>query len=85
LFYIIAGNDDLFSKANSIYDFEENTIKTECLEGGVDFCSSSRKLVKLGYNLFNGYDASVVVVFEGWDEDNTKLAIEAIKIRFNIK
>ncbi len=84
LFHIIAGNDDLYSKVESIYDFEGNFIKDECLDGDVDFCSSSRKLLKLGYNLYNGYDASVIEVFSGFDDNNARLAIEAIKIRFDI-
>lgn len=84
LFFILAGNEDLYSKVNSIYDFEENIIKNECLDGGVDLSSGSRNLVKLGYNLFNGFEASVTEVFEGLDEENKRLAIEAIKIRFKI-
>jgi len=86
LFHIIAGSDDLYSKVESIYDFEGNYIKDECLEGDgdVDFCSSSRKLLKLGYNLYNGYEASVIEVFSGLDGNNARLAVEAIKIRFDI-
>lgn len=87
LFHIIAGNDDLYSNVNNIYDFEENVILTECLEGDgeVYLSSSSRKLVKLAYHLYNGYDASVLEVFSGLDDNNARLAIEAIKIRFDIK
>lgn len=84
LFHILAGNDDLFAKVNYIYNFAENIIKVDCLDGEVDFSSSSIKLIKLGYNLFNGYEVSVVDVFGGLDEDNSKLALDAIKIRFNI-
>ena len=84
LFYILSGNLDLYKKIDSIYDFEDNSIKSECLENGeVDLCSSSRKLIKLAYNLYNGYGADVLETFAVLDEDNFDLAIKAIKIRFN--
>lgn len=85
LFHIIAGNDELYSNVDSLYDFNENVIRTECLEGDVYLSSSSRKLVKLAYHLYNGYEASVVEVFSGLGDEDAKLAIEAIKIRFDIK
>lgn len=84
LFHILAGNEELYSKIDYIYDFEENIIKVAVLDGNVDFTSSARNLLKLGFNLYNGYEASVAEVFNGLDEDNARLAIEAIKIRFDI-
>lgn len=84
MFYILSGNDDLYSKVNHIYDFEEKIIKTECLEGEVDFSTSSRRLVKLAYNLYNQHPADVSDIFYALDEDNAALAIEAIKLRFGI-
>ncbi|NLK24911.1 MAG: hypothetical protein GX309_13300 [Clostridiales bacterium] len=84
LFYILAGNDDLYSKVEYIYDFKERIITPECLENGkVDFCSSSRKLIKLAYNLFNGYPADVLDTFYILDNNNFDLALNALKIRFN--
>ena len=84
LFYILAGNTDLFMKVNYIYDFKERAITPECLDSDeVDFCSSSRKLVALAYNLFNGFPADVIDTFYVLDEDNFNLALNAIKIRFN--
>lgn len=86
LFHIIAGSDELYKNVNRLYDFEENVIKTDCLEGGgeVYLSSSSRKLVKLAYHLYNGYEAYVLEVFSGLGDEDAKLAIEAIKIRFDI-
>lgn len=56
LFYIISGNKDLYSKKNVIYDFYENAILSDCIiSGEVDFCSSSKALIRLAYNLYNGY------------------------------
>lgn len=87
LFHIIAGNDELYNNINSLYDFEENVILTDCLEGDSDvyLTSSSRKLVKLGYHLYNGYEASVLEVFSGLGDEDARLGIEAIKIRFDIE
>lgn len=83
LFYILAGNTDLYSKVDYIYNFKERGITPECLESNkVDFCSSSRKLIKLAYNLFNGYPADVLDTFYILGEDNFNLALNAIKIRF---
>jgi hypothetical protein len=57
MFYILAGNSDLYSKVNQIYDFDEHLIKLECLtDRRVDLCSSARALVKLGFNLYNSYE-----------------------------
>ena len=36
--------------------FQNHQIEPDCLQDGiVDFCSSSRALIRLGYNLYNGY------------------------------
>lgn len=85
LFYIIAGNNDLYSKVKSIYDFKEHSIKSDCLNSKkVDFCTSSKKLIELGFNLFNGNNkADVLDTFSSLDENNFNLAIEALKIRLN--
>lgn len=84
LFYILGGNEDLYGKIEYIYDFKERAIKTDCLEGTVDLSSGSLRLVKLAFNLYNGYPTDVFDTFAGLDEDNRVLAIEAIKIRFSI-
>lgn len=86
LFYIVSGNFDLYNKVNHIYNFEENKINIDCLEGGkVDFSSSSRTLVKLAYNLYNSYPSdSVIDTFYLLDEQNFKLAMNAIRLRFNM-
>lgn len=86
LFWILSGNSDIYGKVHHIYDFEENAIKPECLESGdVDFSSSSERLVRLAFNLYNGYPADVLDSFQSLDEDNFRLALEAIKIRFNME
>ena len=83
MFYILSGNDDLYSKVHHIYDFQENSIKSECLESdNVDLSSSARRLINLAFNLYNGLPADVSDTFYLLDEDNSQLAIEAIKLRF---
>ena len=84
--FLIFSNDDLFGKVTHLYDFNEHSIKPESLENGdVDLSSSSRKLVKVAYNLYNGhYEADVLDTFAGLDDQNANLDIQAIKIRFNL-
>ena len=85
LFYLIAGNRDLYQKRTSIYDFKEHSIR-KCLEKEeVDFSSGMKSLIRLGFNLYNGYmdkQTSPVSLFYNLDEDNKELAMNAIKIRF---
>lgn len=83
LLWILANNDDLYFKVNSIYDFAERQIRPECLEGTIDLCSGSRRMVRLAFTLFNGFPADIMDSFSCLDNDNFKLAMEAIKIRFN--
>ena len=89
LFYILAyaNEGDLYNKINHIYDFEDNCIKLECLEESiVDLCSSAVSLIRLGFNLFNGYSEGridVLSVFSGLDDSNYEIAKKAIDIRFN--
>jgi hypothetical protein len=89
LFYIIAGNEDLFSKRRHIYDFEEGSIRPKCLENGeVDFCSSSRALIRLGYNLYNSYSDKYTTPIDtlyGLDINNYVLALNSLDFRFGVK
>jgi len=88
LFYILSGNDDLYIKSRSIYDFENHQIEPNCLQqdSSIDLCSSSRALIKLAYNLFSSYqvnNTSPMDLLSILDTDNFWLAIESIKIRFD--
>jgi len=86
LFYIISGNVDLYMKRKSIYNFVENAINPECLNSDtVDFCSSSKALIRLGFNLFNGYSDSQtnpMYLLCGLDTKNLFIAYQAIFLRF---
>lgn len=125
LFWILANNDDLYKKVNYIYDFEDHSIKPECLgyteeqleenrqmgeewmercticelpldkeekyecsfcKRLPDFSSSSRRLIELGFNLYNGFktdSTDILNVFSPLDDSKFEVAIQAIEIRFN--
>jgi len=86
LFYIIAGNEDLFRKIKFLYDFESNGIKANCLDdGNVDLSSSAKALVRLAFNLFNSYEdkyTTPIDIFYSLDDKNYSLAMNSIDIRF---
>ncbi len=88
LFYILSGNHDLYQKRHNIYDFSEHMISPECLTASdVDFSTSSKALIKLGFNLYNGYSdtgISPLDIYYSLDEANYNLAQESINIRFGM-
>lgn len=88
LLYIISGNSDLLSKKYRIYDFKKNhLIFNNFEESNIDLCSSSKALVRLALNLFNGYYDELtnpLNLFFSLGNQNYKLAINAILIRFGI-
>lgn len=63
---------------------EEGTIRfSELVSKMGPWSSGERALVKLAAALFNSYwKADVNEVFRSLDADNTRLALEALKIRF---
>jgi hypothetical protein len=86
LLYIISGNSDLFKKREYIYDFKKSALKISSLRQlKVDFCTSSKSLIRLGLNLFNGYsdkNTNPLTLLFSLNYNNYNLAINAIKIRF---
>ena len=86
LFYIIAGNDDLYRKRRFIYDCCEHCIRV-CLENAdVDFSSGMRSLIRLGFNLYNGWSdryTTPIYLLGSLDSRNLLVAGNAIMIRFN--
>ncbi|MCT4563501.1 MAG: DUF6075 family protein [Maledivibacter sp.] len=88
LFYILSGNHDLYQKRHSIYDFSEHMISSECLTASeVDFSTSSKALIRLGFNLYNGYTdmgISPLDIYYSLDEANYILAQESMNIRFGM-
>ena len=87
LFYILAGNCDLYQKKNGIYDVKNHCIIPSLSKKGakVDLSGGAKALVKLGFNLYNGMkqrENSICDIFWNLDEQNRILALNAIKIRF---
>ncbi len=87
LFYIIGGNEDLFLKRKHLYNFKDHEINPDVFTNGeVDLCSSSKAMVRLGYNLYNGYEdelTSPYDLFRILDEKNFMVAKGAIDIKFS--
>jgi hypothetical protein len=86
LFYIITGNDDLYVKRRFIYDLSEHCI-CDCLnDADTDFSSGMCSLIRLGFNLYNGWSDSYTTplsLLANLDSFNFLLAANAIMIRFN--
>ncbi len=87
LFFIISGNRDLYRKRSSIYNFKKHHI-LDCLSSReVDFSSGCKALIRLGFNLYNGYqdeDSSPFSLMYNLDGENRRLALNAIAVRFTI-
>lgn len=88
LFYILSGNSDLFSKRNYIYDFDERCISIDCLDSDkVDFSTSAKALVRLGFNLYNRYSddrTNPMDIFYSLDSSNYNIAMFATDLRFGM-
>lgn len=86
LFYIISGNEDLYKKRQYIYHYGEHCIKN-CLEqGSVDLSSGMRSMIRLGFNLYNGWSdgyTTPIYLFGNLDELNRNVAYNALLMRFN--
>lgn len=88
LFLVFASNEDLYSKVNDFYDFDDHSIKLEGFDQ-VDLTSAVRGLVELAFNLYNNYShpnesmKSVNDLFADLDDRNFELALTAIRVRFD--
>lgn len=85
LFFIIAGNLELFSKRECIYDFKEHRLRKGLNRNQLCLSSGICALLILARNLYNGYDdgrASPLRLFWNLNADNALLAANAIRIRF---
>lgn len=85
MFYILSGSSDLFSKRNYIYDFDERCISIDCLDSDkVDFSTSAKALIRLGFNLYNGYSDDRTSIFYSLDSSNYNLAMFSTDLRFGM-
>lgn len=86
LFYIISGNEDLYRKRRYIYDPCEHCIRTCFDNTEVDFSSGMKSLIRLGFNLYNGWSdryTTPMSLLGSLDNRNLRLAGNAIMTRFN--
>ncbi|MBZ9684983.1 DUF6075 family protein [Clostridium estertheticum] len=83
LFYLLALNKDTRRSINSLYNFEGRHIEPEALDRGWQ-TSSSRKVTKLAFNLFNNFNDREYDDFSPLELFSTSDALymsEALKIR----
>lgn len=94
LFYLLSGIDCLYylyykeRKLNieEIYDFNEHTIKPECLvnlskSSKLQLTREERKLIALAFNLYNNFSITPLEAFHGLSKAAFDLAVSAIALR----
>lgn len=88
LFFVFAMDDDLYDRRHDFYNFKAHEVKPDYFEETKGdlfyFCDSSKKLARLGLNLFNGYPADVCKTLGGLKHENLRIALTAISIRFGL-
>lgn len=86
LFYILGSDENLFLKRAHIYDFKEHAIRPEILtEPKVDLCSSQKSLVRLAFNLYNGFEDEYTNprdLLKNLDSENGFVAMQAMMLNF---
>ena len=90
LFYLIAGNEDLYNQVDKIYDFEEKQLQDRNgdEEGNlyfpyVDLYGGSKRILNLAIQLYNDTNNQKVSdTFSGLDMNNFLLCINAVTYRF---
>lgn len=85
MFFIFAGVPDLYRSVDSLYDFDSRLILLENFDS-LKVSSGQRALVRLAYNLYNGYKddrTDVCSIFYNLDSSNISLALSSIQIRYN--
>lgn len=86
LFFVLAGNDELYTAADKIYDFRRHMLKGAAFHGRDYLSSGTEKLLKIGINLYNGHSFRYMDPFSvmvSLDSRNRRLAMEAVRLRFN--
>lgn len=88
MFYIFAYNDNTYRNIKDLYDFEDDVILFDGLNEGWQ-TGTSRKLTKLGFNLYNGFNdeenrCDVLNVTCGLDMEHITMIFRAVAIRNNL-
>ncbi|MGI1691573.1 DUF6075 family protein [Thermoanaerobacter uzonensis] len=87
LFYLLSGIDCLYKlNIEEIYDFNEHTIKPECLvnlskSSKLQLTREERKLIALAFNLYNNFSITPLEAFHGLSKEAFDLAVSAIALR----
>lgn len=82
LLYILA-SFGIYDKVDYIYDFKKHEIKNTIFSKTY-LSSTAKRMLHLGLNLYNGADSpSPVEIFEGLDNEQLKICLKAISIRFS--
>ena len=84
LFFILAGVGELYDNADAIFDFDNRRIIRSCTRKFGYMPQSFKMLIRLGFHLYeDSPKVTVRDVFGSLDAQNTKLALEAIRIAFS--
>lgn len=92
--YILSGNENLYRKAEKIYDFSKGYFKLkskyicgECrrqeIEWEASMSSSEERLTTLAFDIFSGSsNVGICELFRVLDRSNTQLALHAISLAY---
>ena len=91
--FIIAGNQDLYNKAEKLYNFQEREFFIDVLsdekgnfkiEWKIPLSSSEKNLITLAFDLYSANNNIYVYnLFSTLDTNNFELALRAITYRFD--
>lgn len=83
LFFVISGNDALYHNVERVYDFEDEVIRLEVYDEPF-LTGGTRVLIDLAFALYGYGTCDVRQLFNPLDYQNSVLAIEAMRSRFQI-
>lgn len=85
-FFILSGNDELYSVKDKIYDCSRHRLKGTAFRNRGYLSSGTSNLLKLAVNLYNGHgfrNLDPYTVMVSLDRRNRRLVMDALKIRFS--
>lgn len=86
MFYIIAGNQELYNHVRQIYSYQTHRLRPNSLNKLRCMCSSSQKLLRLSLHLYNSINLSDMTPYNllnNLDRDNLNLALNGMLLRFS--
>lgn len=94
MFYILSSDDSIYNRIDLLYDFTDHSISFESYFKIQNLLSSSHsKMVYLAYQLYNNFklqdfdrkELTITEIFGALDEENFKVCINALNMRFKIE